>query len=154
MITDPPTTSSTTLKKERRKKKEKRKRKKWHMTCDMWHVTWDIWRQVGGWTVSQKFSSLALTVWERQCFEDIFTKDDWASKLVSVTPTVTFSLSKFGVVSVSSVWCLSETLGYLSCSGIINLCSLPLVNIILGMFTVNSVIWIWSHSFVKFAVES
>ena len=52
----------------------------WHMTRDMWHVTHDMWHVThgGGWTFSQNFSSLALTVWERQCFEDWEEKDDLA----------------------------------------------------------------------------
>ena len=40
----------------------------WHVTRDTWHVTCDTWpwQVTGGsrWTFSQKFSSLALTVWE------------------------------------------------------------------------------------------
>ena len=35
----------------------------WHVTHDTWHVTHDTWHVWGGWTFSQKFSSLALTVW-------------------------------------------------------------------------------------------
>ena len=47
----------------------------WHVSCDMWHVTCDTW------TISQNFSSLA--VWERHCFENIFTEDDspWVDEL-------------------------------------------------------------------------
>ena len=50
-----------------------------HETHDMWNVTHDIWHMtVGGmWTLIQNFSSLAITVWEWMCFEDIFTKDYW-----------------------------------------------------------------------------
>ena len=58
LITNPPPTSSTNLKEE-----EKRRKNMTHDTChvtpDMWHVT-----HGGGWTFSQKFSSLALMVWD------------------------------------------------------------------------------------------
>ena len=64
-----------------------------HMTCDMqkltydmWHMAWgtlhiDIWHVtlVGGWTISQNNSFLALPVWKRKCFQDIVTKDDLVS---------------------------------------------------------------------------
>ena len=46
--------------------------------CDMWHMTGG-----GRWTFSQNFSSLALTVWEWRCSEDISTKDDWLSYLMN-----------------------------------------------------------------------
>ena len=64
----------------------------WHLTCDMWHVTHDIWSVTHDmwsvthdmwsmthdkwhvthmvwwlWTLSQKFRSLALTVWKLWC---------------------------------------------------------------------------------------
>ena len=54
----------------------------WHMTRDMWHVTSDMWHLVGV-NILSKFSSLALTVWGRQCFEDISTKDDWVNQSVN-----------------------------------------------------------------------
>ena len=43
---------------------EKREKKVWHVTRDMWHVTRDTWHVtcLGGWTFSQNFSPLALTV--------------------------------------------------------------------------------------------
>ena len=43
-----------------------------HVTCDMWHMTCDTWHVTHGgeWTFSLNVSSLALTVWERQCLED------------------------------------------------------------------------------------
>ena len=50
----------------------------WHMTCDTWHMTCDIGHMTNmGWsTLSQNIRSLALTVWEWMCFEDIFTRTD------------------------------------------------------------------------------
>ena len=44
----------------------------------MWHVT-----QGGSWTFSQNFMSLALTVWEWRCLEDIFTKEDQLNSLIN-----------------------------------------------------------------------
>ena len=38
------------------------------MTCDTWHMTHSV-----GWTFSQNFRSLALPVWDWQCFEYIST---------------------------------------------------------------------------------
>ena len=43
----------------------------WHMTCNMWHVT-----HGGRWTFSQNFRSLAHTVWEWRCLEDLEEKDE------------------------------------------------------------------------------
>ena len=37
----------------------------------------------GRWTFSQNFSSLALTVWEWRCLEDIFTKYDLATQFIN-----------------------------------------------------------------------
>ena len=52
----------------------------WHVTCDMWGMTHDMWNVThgGGWTFSQYFTSLALTVWEKECF------DDWEEKNESI----------------------------------------------------------------------
>ena len=44
------------------------------MTCDTGNVTHD-----GGWKFSKNFSSLALTVWDKWCFEDWEEKDDFKS---------------------------------------------------------------------------
>ena len=41
----------------------------WHVTCDMWHVT-----HRGRWTFSQNFRSLAHTVREWRCLEDLEEK--------------------------------------------------------------------------------
>ena len=51
----------------------------WHMTCDTWHVTHDTWhvKRLGGWTFSQNFSSLALTVCDLWYYEDLEEKDEW-----------------------------------------------------------------------------
>ena len=44
---------------------------KWQVTRDMWQVTRDTWRMTPHveWTLSQNFSSIALTVWDLWCFE-------------------------------------------------------------------------------------
>ena len=57
-------------------KKKKKKCDMWQMTCDMWHVTRDMWHVTGwgGWTFSQKFSSLALTVSDLWYYEDMEEK--------------------------------------------------------------------------------
>ena len=50
----------------------------WHATCDMWCVT-HSW----GWTISQYFSSPALTVWVWQCLGDSERKDDLISEFIT-----------------------------------------------------------------------
>ena len=62
---------------------QKKKCDMWHVTCDMWHVTRDIWHMTcdtwhvwGGWTSSQIFSSLALTVCDLWYYEDLEEKDE------------------------------------------------------------------------------
>ena len=53
-----------------KKKEEEKEKKKWHVTCDTWHVT-----RSRGWTFSQNFSSLALTVCDLWYYEDLEEKD-------------------------------------------------------------------------------
>ena len=57
----------------------------WHVTCDTWHVTRGIWHVtcLGGWTFSQNFSSLALTVCDLCHYEDLEEKDDWVTDLMN-----------------------------------------------------------------------
>ena len=66
----------------------KKERRKWHVICDMWHVTHDTWHVTcdtwhvtrdkfgGGWTSSQNFSSLTLTVCDSWYYEDLEEKDE------------------------------------------------------------------------------
>ena len=84
MITDPPQISFTTLSK-KRKEKEK-KCDTWHVTRDMWHVTSDTWHMTcfGGWTSSQNFSSLALTVCDLWYYEDLEEKADWVTEIINL----------------------------------------------------------------------
>ena len=92
LMTDPPPISSTTLsppKKNKKKINKKLKKKKkltrdtWHVTRDTWHVTRDTWHltRLGGWTFSQNFSSLALTVCDLWYYEDLEEKDDSLNEL-------------------------------------------------------------------------
>ena len=59
----------------------------WHVTCDTWHVTHDTWHVWGGWTFSQNFSSLALTVCDLWYYEDLEEKDrsvnQWINELIT-----------------------------------------------------------------------
>ena len=50
----------------------------WHMTHDTWHVT-----RLGGWTFSQNFSSLSLTVCDLWYYEDLEEKDEWINKWIN-----------------------------------------------------------------------
>ena len=49
----------------------------------MWHVTRDTWHVWGGWTFSQNFSSLALTVCDLWYFEDLEEKNQWLNELMN-----------------------------------------------------------------------
>ena len=71
-------------------KKKKMTCDTWHVTRDMWHVTCDTWHVAhlgGGWTYSQNFSSLALTVCDLWYYEDLEEKDDsvteWINKSIT-----------------------------------------------------------------------
>ena len=61
----------------------------WHMTCDTWHVTCDMWYVTcfGGWTFSQNFRSLVLTVCDLWYYEDLKEKADllnyWLTQLIN-----------------------------------------------------------------------
>ena len=57
----------------------------WHMTRDTWHVKRDMWHVtcLGGWTFSQNFSSLALTVCDLWYYEDLEEKDDLLTDLIN-----------------------------------------------------------------------
>ena len=55
----------------------------WHVTRDTWHVTCDKWHVWGGWTFSQNFSSLALTVCDLWYYEDLEEKDHWLTQWIN-----------------------------------------------------------------------
>ena len=64
----------------------------WHMTHDMWHVTCDtcqmthdMWHMTGcgGWTCSQNFSSLDLTVCDLWYYEDLDEKAHGLTDLIN-----------------------------------------------------------------------
>ena len=55
----------------------------WNLTCDMWHMICDMWHMTrhtrhvtccGGWTFSQNFNSLGLTVCDLWYYEDLEEK--------------------------------------------------------------------------------
>ena len=56
----------------------------WHATRDTWHETRDMWHvtRLGGWTFSQHFSSLALSVCDLWSYEDILGKG-WVTQLMT-----------------------------------------------------------------------
>ena len=57
----------------------------WLVTCDTWHMTCYMSHMThrGRWPLCQNFRSLALTVWELWCSEDISTKDEWLNELIT-----------------------------------------------------------------------
>ena len=65
LVTDPPPTSSTPMSDKKNYKKD-----------DIWHVTRDTWQVGGGEPSPKNFSTLALTVWEWRCSEDMEEKAD------------------------------------------------------------------------------
>ena len=71
------------------RKKRRRKSDKWEVTFEMWHVTHDMWHMtrdtrhvkcLGGWTFSQNFSSLALTVCDLCYYKDLEEKAHWLNE--------------------------------------------------------------------------
>ena len=54
----------------------------WHVTCDTWHLTCDMFGG-GGWTFSQNFSFLTLTVCDLWYYEDLEEKDDWLNEWIN-----------------------------------------------------------------------
>ena len=55
----------------------------WQLTHDMWLMTYDTLHMTGWvmWTFSQNLSSLALTVWDWRCFEDLEENDESVNEL-------------------------------------------------------------------------
>ena len=79
----------------------------WHVTCDTWHLTPYMWHidHGGGWTLSENFRSLALTVWDRQCLADSEQKIDEINKSMNLegvcrTAQATHGLLKKGANQV------------------------------------------------------
>ena len=108
LITDPPPTSFTTLYQKKIKLKI--------VTHDMWHVTWDTSHMThdtfhvthdrwGRWTYPQNFSSLALTVWEWRCSEDISAKDHWVNQWIT---KVFVEQPRLHRVSLSSIYSVAH----------------------------------------------
>ena len=86
----------------------------WHVTRDMWHVACDMGG--GGRTVSKNFSSVALTVWERQFFLT-YLKKGWMSDLINykgvcriapATPglLIPYLISRSNCIFWRSIWIL------------------------------------------------
>ena len=66
----------------------------WHVTSDMWQVTCDTWHVWGGWTFSQNFSSLALTVCDLWYYEDLWRTKICVKHLIAAWLGPTLSLSE------------------------------------------------------------
>ena len=74
----------------------------WHMTCDTWHVT-----RLGGWTFSQHFSSLALTVCDLWYYKDLEEKDDSLNQLINDEAVYKTALATPGLLNMSCT-CMEE----------------------------------------------
>ena len=53
------------------------------MPYDMWHMTFDVIWTCVTWNMTHRGWFLDLTVWDKQCFEDISTKDEWLNQLTN-----------------------------------------------------------------------
>ena len=119
------------------------------MLCDKWHVTCGDW---WGWSFSQNFSSLTLTVWERQfLFEDLEKKDDWLSEIIlmvlveqprlyRVKPGLTLGTLNLNLLTNSNWW---KTC-FCCQSGNIKSSPIPLCH---GLDLLSSrYIWDWCHA--------
>ena len=77
-----------------------------YVTCDMQHVT-----HGGRWSFSQNFRSLAHTVWEWRCLEDISTKDQLLNHLMSDKGVCRTALATPGLLNIEQkkevYWCPS-----------------------------------------------
>ena len=89
----------------------------WHVTCDTWHVTrymWhatcDIWHVtcLGGWSFSQNFSSLALTVYDLWYYTDLEEKDEWIIELINYEAVYRTAPAIPGMLKTSSSWKIIE----------------------------------------------
>ena len=74
----------------------------WHVTRDTWHVTHDTWDVWGGWTFSQNFRSLALTVWDLGYYEDLEEKDEWINQLINHEAVYRTAPATPGLLNISS----------------------------------------------------
>ena len=84
----------------------------WHVTCDTWHVTrdCDMWHvtRLGGWTFSQNFSSLALTVCDLWYYEDLEERDDSITEYISDEAVYRTALPTPGLLKIK-LWHNSKT---------------------------------------------
>ena len=78
------------------------------MTCDTWHVTRDAWHMTrdmfGGWTFSQNFSSLALTICDLWYYEDLEEKAGsisiWMNELINDEAVYRTALAPPGLLKI------------------------------------------------------
>ena len=67
----------------------------WQVTGDTWHMTHSV-----GWTFSQNFSSLALLVWDWQCFEYISTNHQLVSYSINHEAVCRTALATPGLLKI------------------------------------------------------
>ena len=70
------------------------------MTHDRWHLTYDTFLVMN---IVSKLRSLALTVWELSCFEDLEEKDELLNVFVE-QPLLYRLLMKYLSFVLSRVW--------------------------------------------------
>ena len=78
----------------------------WQLTPDMWQVTLNTWHMThgGGWTISQNFSSLALTVWDLWCLEDWEENDHRLNESISNKAVCRTAPATLGLLIKYTVW--------------------------------------------------
>ena len=87
-------------------------RDRWHVRCVTWHLTRDIRHVIYGrrWTFSHNFRSLAYTVWEWWCLEDLEEKGDLANQLMNHEGVCRTVPSALGLLSTFVINSFSESL--------------------------------------------
>ena len=78
---------------------------RWHVTLDMWHVTRDTWHMTHyvGWTFSQNFISLAITVWDLWSCEYLQEKDHWLTDWLTDYGLCRTALATLGLLKLDGV---------------------------------------------------
>ena len=133
------------------------------VTCNMWHVTRDNWHVTCwvGWTFSQNFSSLALTVCDLWYYEDLEEKADSLAHKINDEAVYRTAPATPGLLKTQRMWILIEYF-CASVGGIIVLLDFAFEGFLmsdfsLAMYTQLLGIWkyiyerteIWQHEALK-----
>ena len=88
----------------------------WHVTLDTWHVTrCDTWHNRGGEHSLKNFSSLALTVCDLWCYEDLEKKDDWLNEWINDQAVHRTAPATLGLLKIFQFWVPSSKMSQTMC---------------------------------------